>query len=45
MAVTARSVSRILKDLRDDGLINIEKSLVTILDLDAMKREAENANL
>jgi CRP-like cAMP-binding protein len=44
MAVTARSINRILKDLRDDGIIKIEKSFVIILDWQALKVEAEITN-
>jgi CRP-like cAMP-binding protein len=45
MAVTARSINRVLKDLRDDGLIGIEKNSAIILNRDALKRETEIVNL
>jgi CRP-like cAMP-binding protein len=44
MVVTARSINRILKDLREEGLIRIEKNFVVILDREALNREAERSH-
>ena len=39
MAVTQRSVNRILKQLKEQGLIELNKGNIAIKDYDALNRE------
>jgi CRP-like cAMP-binding protein len=42
MAVTQRSVNRVLKDLKEKGIIEIDNNIITIEDLSLLKNEAES---
>ena len=42
MAVTQRSINRVLSELKKKGIIDVNNNIINIHDLEALKKEAEN---
>lgn len=42
MAVTQRSINRVLYELKKKGIIEVNNNLITLHDVEALKKEAEN---
>jgi DNA-binding transcriptional regulator LsrR (DeoR family) len=44
MAVTQRSINRVLYELKKKGIIEVNNNLITLHDVEALKKEAENGS-